>query len=221
MATVPSVPVEEEVEYPTSDGRPMAETDAHRDNMADLIEMLKTWYAGLPRVCVSGNLLVFYVRGDKRKHVSPDVFVVRGVAKRRRDHYLVWEEKKGPEVAIEITTGSTRKEDLKEKFVLYRDVLQVQEYFLFDPYAEYLKPPLQGFHLVRGRYVRIRPVAGRLPSAILELHLERDGEQLRLYNPQTGQWLLTGRERSAQAEAEVERLRRQLEALRRRTSDKP
>ena len=66
---------------------------------------------------------------------------------------------------------------------LYRDVLQVPEYFIFDPTEDYLKPPLQGFRLVDGEYARIEPVAGRLPSDVLGLHLERDGEELRLYDP--------------------------------------
>ncbi len=236
MATIPRKPVGREPDYPTSDGRPMAETDWHRDLMLDLIETLKVRFASDLMVYVSGNLLVYYVRGDKRRHVSPDVFVVRGVPKRRRLYYLVWEEAKGPEAAIEITSKSTRNEDLKKKFNLYQDVLKVQEYFLFDPFEEYLVPSLQGYRLIDGKYVRIEPVAGRLPSEVLGLHLERDGSQLRLFDPATGQRLLTplemaqkaddmrrkaeaeiGREKTArrQAEAELERLRHELDALRR------
>ncbi len=36
-------------------------------------------------VCVSGNMLMFYEEGNRRKHVSPDVFVVRGIPKKQRD----------------------------------------------------------------------------------------------------------------------------------------
>ena len=46
---------------------------------------------------------------------------------------------------------------------LYRDVLRVREYILFDPKAEYLKPPLKGFRLVNGKYIAIDPVDERLP----------------------------------------------------------
>ena len=35
-------------DYPTSDGKPMAETDIHRDLMLALIETLKWWYGDVP-----------------------------------------------------------------------------------------------------------------------------------------------------------------------------
>ena len=201
MAATQSTPTSQEIDYPTSDGLPMAETDVHRDDMSDLIETLKVRYFNHPNVYVSGNLLLYYVRGDRRRHVSPDVFVVDGVPKRRRDYYLLWQEAKGPDVAIELTSQSTRTEDLEDKFILYRDVLKVREYFLFDPHAEYLDPPLQGNRLIDGQYLSIEPVNGRLPSEVLGLHLERNGEELRLYDPATDRWLPTPREAVLQAEA--------------------
>src|SRR5262249_50450310 len=149
-----------------------------------------------------GNLLLYYVPGNKRKHVSPDVFVVRGVSKRKRLYYLLWEEGKSPQMIIELTSKSTRKEDLDTKYKLYQDVLKVQEYFLFDPFAEYLNPPLRGYRLSHGKYVPIQPVDSRLPSEVLRLHLERDGMMLRFYDPSTGEWLPTPEERLAQVEAE-------------------
>ncbi len=109
----------------------------------------------------------------------------------------------------------------KKELPLYRDVLKVSEYFLFDPRSEYLNPPLQGFRLVGGDYVPIEPVAGRLPSEVLGLHLEHDGAHLRLFDPATNQWLPTRLERAEAAEVvqrrlaeEIEHLRREIEALR-------
>ena len=195
----------------------------------------------------SWNLLVFYEPGDKRKHVSPDVFVVRGVPKRVRPNYLVWEEGKAPQVVIELTSKTTRREDLGRKLELYRDTLKVKEYFLFDPLGDYLTPRLQGNRLRGGQYHPIRPAEGRLPSRVLRLHLEQSGAQLRLADPATGRWLLTPQERAEQeasarrqaegraeqaegraeqaeaalqaAQAEVERLRRQLSARRGRRGE--
>src|SRR5262245_39344660 len=208
--------------YPTSDGRPMAETDLHRDLMVDLIETLKDWFAADPQTYVSGNILLFYEPGNKRRHVSPDVLVVRGVPKRQRDNYLAWEEGKAPDLVIEVTSKTTRTEDSRQKSELYRTVLRVPEYFLFDPRAEYLDPPFQGFRLRRGRYVAIKPVAGRLASEVIGLHLEKDGNQLRLWDPIAGRRVLTPGEARAdaeagrkQAEAEAARLRRELEELKR------
>ena len=208
--------------YPTSDGKPMAETDYHRELMFALIDTLKAFYRDEPRVYVSGNLLLFYEEKNKRKHVSPDVFVVPGVGNHLRDNYLLWEENQGPRFVIELTSSSTRKEDTHKKKALYQDVLKVREYFLFDPKGDYLKPPMIGWRLVRGAYREITPVGGRLPSETTGLHLERDGRVLRLWNPETGRWLLTpaqqaeeAREQADQArshaEAENARLRRLLE----------
>jgi Uma2 family endonuclease len=223
MATASSTPVPWKNGYPTSDGKPAAETDWHRDLMCDLIDTLKVWYTNEPRVYVSGNLLLFYEPGNRRIHVSPDVFVVKGIAKHDRPNYLLWEERKGPDVAIELTSSSTRREDLEDKYALYQERLHVKEYFLFDPLGDYLNPPLQGHRLRRGRYGMIRPVAGRLPSQVLGLHLERNGRELRLYDPDAGRWLPTPLEMAAEAEAarqqteaENERLRRELAELRRR-----
>jgi Uma2 family endonuclease len=222
------LPVLPRNDYPESDGRPMAETDLHRKLMQALIETLEEWFAAEPDVYVTGNLLVFYEKGDKRRHVSPDVFVVRGVRKGLRPNYLMWEERT-PDVVIELTSKTTRAEDSNKKWKLYEGKLRVKEYFLFDPTEDYLKPSLQGFRRVRGKFRAIDPVDGRLPSEHLGLHLERAGDQLRLWNPETGNRVPTPAERRAedatraaqetaradQAEAEVERLRRELERLRR------
>jgi hypothetical protein len=128
-------------------------------------------------------------------------------------------------VVIEITSQLTKREDLRAKWVIYLDILKVSEYFLFDPKAEYLDPPLQGYRLIGGEYVPIETVAGQLPSVVPGLCLERDGTNLRLLDPTGFQRLLTPREaaerRDEAAEAarrrgaeEIDRLRREIEALR-------
>ena len=189
-----------EIDYPTSDGRPMAETDDHRLQMNDLIGTLGDRFADDPMVYVSGNLLVYYVPGDRLRHLSPDVFVVKDVAKHRRPYYLIWEERKGPDVVIELTSKTTKEEDIDDKYQLYQDVLKVPEYFLFDPHQDYLEPPLQGYRRNAGLYVPIEPVQGRLPSEELNLHLEMHDGELRLYDPATGQRLPTQKEAMSASE---------------------
>src|SRR4029077_21259576 len=82
MATVTSRRKRAVIDYPTSDGRLMAETEDHRDLMIDLIRTLKMHRRTARRCYVSGNLLMYYEEGNKHRHVAPDVFAVRGVSKR-------------------------------------------------------------------------------------------------------------------------------------------
>jgi Uma2 family endonuclease len=203
--------------------------------MTTAIDTLKMYFAG-QRVYVSGNLLLFYKPGNRRRHVSPDVLVTKGLEQRDRDNYLLWEEGLAPQFVIEVTSTSTRDEDLEDKFEIYRDQIKVAEYFLFDPRGEYLAPTLQGYRLRGGVYEPIRLLDGRLPSLELGLHLEKHDADLRFFDPQRGGWLPTPQEdRQQQAEArrraeedrqreaesrrraeeELERLRQELAAVRR------
>ena len=204
MATVPRQRRAREIEYPSGDGKPMAETEVHLRDMMDTIQVLDDYFVGQPRVYVCGNLLLYYEEGNPRKHVSPDVLVALDVPKLPlRENYLVWKEGKAPDFVVELTSKSTKREDQKKKFEIYRDILRVSEYFLFDPTEDYLHPPIQGFRLVGGDYVSIEPIAGRLPSQVVGLHLERDGQKLRLFDPATGERLLTPVEGRAAAKSEA------------------
>src|SRR5438874_3484377 len=189
MATAASAPPE--IEYPSSDGEPMAETPLHRDVMFDLIAMLKAHFAAEPDVYVSGNMMMYYVEGNADKWVSPDVFVTRDIPKLpEREIYQVWREGKGPDVVIEVTSRSTARVDQRRKFDLYRDVLKVREYILFDPREKTLAgASLVGYRLIDDQYELIPKTAGRLVSEVLGLHLEASRGQLRLYDPQDGAYL--------------------------------
>jgi Uma2 family endonuclease len=198
----------------------MAETDIHRLLMIDLHQTLQDWFAARPDVYASGNLLLFYEEGNKRRHVSPDVLVVFGVPNHPRDNYLLWEEGHAPNVVIELTSSSTKREDTHKKFELYRDVLRVPEYFLFDPKGDYLKPTFQGYRLVGSQYQTMRPRDGRLLSRQLGLALERDGQYLRLVDPATGHRLPTRAEARRAAEAEVELLKAELATLRKQANSR-
>jgi len=230
MATVLTVPPKTaqvfpptKIYYPESDGKPMAETDMHADLLIDLRTALTDYFRDAPDVYVSGNLLLYFEEGDPTSSVAPDVFVVKGVTKRKRRVYKVWEEGKAPDWVIEITSRSTRAEDLGIKRGLYA-LLNVTEYFIFDPLQEYLKPRLQGYRLHKDNYLPIAPDAqGKFHSVILNLDLQTVNNELRLYDPRTNHYLLTPLEAQAlarvetatrqNAEAEVARLRAELQRL--------
>ncbi len=214
-ATIPLQQDDDEEFYPSSDGRPMAESDLHRREMVYLIETLEDRYRGADDVYVAGDLLLYYVRGDRKACLAPDVFVVKGVPKRDRLSYLLWKEGQAPCFVIEVTSKSTRDEDIEKKRDRY-ERMGVEEYFLHDPLSEYLSPPLQGYRLQDRRYRRISPEPdGSLISWTTGLRLRREGEHLRLIDLGAGKPLPSIqeiREENRRLEEENARLRRELES---------
>lgn len=196
--------------YPVRDGKPMAETDKHADIMVYCKESLRLHFAPCAaEVYISGNNFVFWEEGNPKARVSPDVYAVFGAPQRQRDSYKAWEENGLlPSVVVEITSRKTQAEDVGDKFHLYEQVLRVPEYFQFDPTGDYLTPRLQGNRLVSGRYQRILlegETNDRLYSEQLGLYFVMQNETLRLFNPETGQFLPTLAEAEAKAHAETQR----------------
>jgi len=181
-----------DVEYPESDGEPMAETDLHRDLMVDLIAAARYRFRDVPDVYVSGNLFVYYVKGNVHRVVAPDFFAVRGVPKGKRRIYKVWEEGRAPQVVIELTSRKTHREDCGKKRAIYEKI-GVEEYFLFDPYRDWLDPPLRGYRRDSGgRLVACEPErradgALVLRSRALGLDLVGRDKTLRFVDPATGE----------------------------------
>ena len=212
------------VEYPCSDGQPMAETEIHGACMMYVTYALRRWFdrRGQDDVYVGSNNFLYYEQGNPRAAVSPDVYVVVGASAHLRDTYLLWNEPKGPDFVLEVTSASTRRVDKRRKRDVY-GALGVREYFLYDPRAEYLTPPLQGWRLRAGGYRPLPSVtvlAGRevaVASEVLGLELrdEREARMVRLRDPATGQDLLTYEESERAREEEAAARRLEVEARRR------
>jgi Uma2 family endonuclease len=206
-----AISLRREVEYPDSDGRPIAETEIHLNELFDLLAALKCRYRGVPDVYVGGNLFLYYREGEPQSVVAPDIFFVRGVLSGVRKTFKLWEEGVPPCFIIEVTSESTRDEDIRKKKILYEQ-LGVEEYFLHDPEGDYLSPQLQGFRLFNDRYTPIRPKPdGSLESRTTGLTLRVEGTNLRLIDTATGElqlWVAEVdqdrlREKAARQAAEV------------------
>lgn len=203
--------------YPSSDGKPVAETYLHLYALLVTLEVLRQYLRGR-QATVLGNQFLYYAEGFPKLRVAPDVMVIFEVEPGGRDNYKIWQEKQVPVVIFEMTSKSTKTEDLVEKKTLY-ERLGVQEYWLFDPKGEWIKEQLQGYRLQVEDYQPITD--GR--SEPLQLRLQVDGQLIGFYREDTGEKLLIpeeladalAQERLAkvQAEEQVERLKAYLRSL--------
>jgi Uma2 family endonuclease len=210
---------EEDVEYPASDGQPMAETGIHVRAILLLFQGLED---ALPATdFIAADMYWYWEDGHPKSCVAPDVMVVKGVGRTDRRSFYTWREGGAvPCVVFEMASEHTWREDLGEKRRKYEG-LDVREYILFDPEGEYLRPRLLAFRLREGHYELIEPDAqDRLRCEELGLLLKAEGQMLRLIDAATGIPVLTRQEqaehekrRAEQAEQQAEHEKRRAEAL--------
>jgi Uma2 family endonuclease len=177
------------IEYPESDGKPMGETDLHRDWMVRILDILRYRYRD-QRVYVASDLLVYYEEGVPSRFVVPDDFVVLDCDPRRRRVFKSWEEARSPDVVFEVTSRATSQQDLVDKPPVYERI-GVKEYFLYDPSGVELSPPLQGYRLTDGALREIKELDGKLCCQTLGIDLHLDGNDLVLTDIQSARELLT------------------------------
>ena len=200
------------IEYPSGDGKPMAENDWQRRAMFDSIGALDLHFRHRPDVYVSGDLFIYYEEGNPRARVAPDVFVVFGVPEHNRQIYKLWEEGEVPAFVIEVASVSTWREHDGWKARLY-ERLGVHEYWQYDPTGEYLGLHFKGHRLVGGTY-EPQPVFESLDGSLLVrsealcLDCRVKGEEMYFTEPGTGERILNYLEqdaarRAAESRAEV------------------
>ncbi len=224
MSTRPKLPPcfprsdwEDGVYYPSSDGKPMAETGIHVTAIMMLFQLLLEFFKDREDVLILADQFWYWEKGNPKARLAPDVAVIPGVGREPpRRSYRMWLEGNTPPAAIfEISSKKTIAKDLDQKYKRYEQ-LGVREYFLFDPDRRVLTPALQGYRLVGGRYERVESVDDVLESD-LGFRVRIEGKILRLINVHTGQPVLfpaeraeLERQRADQLAAEVQRLRQML-----------
>jgi len=207
------------LDYPSSDGEPVAETYDHFYVLLVTLEVLRQYLLGR-QATVLGNQFLYYAQGFPKLRVAPDTMVIFDVAPGGRDNYKIWEERQVPAVIFEFTSRSTKDQDTGAKKLLYEQ-LGVQEYWLFDPRGEWLPGQLQGYRLQGDSYEGITDSH----SQPLQLRLVVEGQLIGFYRQDTGERLLMpaelaealhqetqAREQEAQARERAEAQAQQAEA---------
>ena len=210
----------QEVFYPSSDGKRMAENmwqaDAIMDGAGDLRE-------ARPEDLVAADILMYPEEGNNRRFIAPDVLVAIGLGTHKRSSYFVWREGKPPDWVLEVASPGTQVEDRRDKPRRYAEI-GVPEYWLFDPKGDVYPrgtPRLQGFKLVDGEYLPLqsRLVDGErtIRSEMLGLDVRIDGELLRFRDVATGRDIPHRAEIKAAAERAEAEVRQ--EAAQRQAAD--
>jgi Uma2 family endonuclease len=205
------------VYYPSSDGKPMAETYLHVLTIRYLLDALEDVFASRKDVFIAGNMNWFWTEGEWKRRRAPDVMVVFGVERGPRRSFRSWLEGGAvPAVCFEMASKRTWKANLGEVKDDY-EANGVKEYFVYDPTNEYLpkgKGPLMGFRRRGGKFQAIRPDASRsMVSRQFGLRLTPEGLILRCSHADTGEVVLTREERVAAEKARAEAAQAQADAL--------
>jgi Uma2 family endonuclease len=151
------------------------EGDPHRDPKEKAVEALREYFRRLGRrVYLSAELPVYY---PAERMFAPDVIAVLDVEPHQRLRWVVSQEGRGIDFALEITLQGDRKKDLEENVERYAR-LGIREYFVLDlKLRRILGYQLNG----SGSYEPIIPQSGRWASGVLGLDLASEEGRVRFY----------------------------------------
>ena len=182
--------------------------------MLYLIMALQLHFDAVGRTAaVVGDVFIFYREGDTQAKFAADMSVTMGVSFEDLNHdrnYYSWLIGALPSLVLESGSRNTARNDLRRKFRLYAR-LGILEYWLLDvPIGEYYGFLFRGYRLVDGEYVEIEPEpdspAGMVHyrSRVMDLDFcipegatRLDDGDLRVYDPESGEYLQTAREMNA------------------------
>jgi Uma2 family endonuclease len=206
MSTTTRLASQEEIEYPESDGEPMAENTVQYDWITTIKGGLDIVFHHDPNVFVAGDLFWYPVQGNNTIRRAPDVMVAFGRPKGPRGCYLQWREAGiAPQVVFEILSPGNRGEELALKFQFYQ-TYGVEEYYVYDPDDNTLEGWLREDQTLR----KIPEMNGWIGPR-LGVRFELVDDQFRLYGPDD-QPFVTVVEHAQRADEQ----RRQAEEQRRR-----
>jgi Uma2 family endonuclease len=207
-----TTPNEPDVEYPDSDGMPMADNTLQYEWIVAVKGNLDILFADRPDVFVAGDNLVYPVRGNNKIRQAPDVYVAFGRPKGYRGSYRVWEEDGiFPQVVFEVWSPGNRAGEMIRKRAFYR-TYGADEYYLIDPDDNMVEGWIRD-----GDAFREVPNMNGWVSPRLGIRFDTSGPVLSIYYPD-GRRFLTFLELGQQAERaqqQAEQARREAEQARR------
>jgi Uma2 family endonuclease len=133
MTTAIQIPERPTIDYPDSDGLPMADNTLQYEWIVTIKGGLDAIFVDNPDVFVAGDLLWYPVKGEPTIRSAPDAMVAFGRPKGYRGSYKQWEEEGvAPQVVFEVLSPGNRLREMIRKFQFYEQY-GVEEYYIYDP----------------------------------------------------------------------------------------
>lgn len=175
------------INYPESDGKPMADNTKQFHWITVIKQNLDWLFAQDPQVFIAGDLFWYPVEGRPDIVVAPDVLVVFGRPKGDRGSYKQWEENNiAPQVVFEILSPSNSKTEMEKKLIFY-ERYGVEEYYIYDPDRDPRSggeaSRLEGWLRSEKGILNNIPIMQNWISPRLGMRFEQSGEVLKLYRP--------------------------------------
>jgi Uma2 family endonuclease len=222
--TETAVQPEPHIDYPESDGQPMADNTRQFRWIVLIKENLEVLFQDRDDVFVAGDLLWYPVKGQPAICRAPDAMVVFGRPRGDRGSYRQWEEGDlAPQVVFEVLSPQNSFKEMLAKLAFY-DEYGVEEYYVYDPEPE--RNDLTGFRREEGQ-LRLLEDMQDWVSPRLGIRFDMSGAELRIFRPdgepfrshqELAQLIAQARQQAAQAEQRVaaseERAARLAEKLR-------
>jgi Uma2 family endonuclease len=201
---------DEQILYPQSDGKPMAEGTEQYDWIVMIKENLEILFAHNPKVFIAADLLWYPVpvpegtpptaiEPPSVRSQAPDVMVIFDRPKGKRRSYLQWQERNTPpQVVFEILSYSNRTrrgmKEMQTKFNFYQ-TYGVEEYYIYDPKTH----KLQGWLRQGQELLPIDSLSGWVSPRLGIRFVVRSRKKLEIYYPD-GRKFLSSIELFSQAE---------------------
>ncbi|MFO0960834.1 MAG: Uma2 family endonuclease [Isosphaeraceae bacterium] len=188
-----------DLEYPETDGLPMAENTTQFRWIVTIKEGVEELFRDRGDVFVAGDLFWYPVLGAPKVVQAPDTLVVFGRPPGDRRSYKQWEEDGiAPQVVFEVLSPGNTAGEMRGKWEFYNRH-GVEEYYIYDPDNNVLEGWLRG-------QPDLEPIAemSGWTSPRLGLRFLWDHEGLNLVRPD-GRSLETYREVCIRADEERQR----------------
>ena len=131
--THPRITPLDDPDYPSRDGKPMADNIRQFDWIVALQGGINALLRDEPNVLVAGDCLWYPVEGNAKIRVAPDTMVIFGRPKGYRGSYIQHREGGiSPQVVFEVLSPENGAGEMKRKLAFY-ETYGVEEYYILDP----------------------------------------------------------------------------------------